>query len=257
MIYFKYLRMVIKTMLQYRLNLLLTAVGQFANAFFMFAGIYLLFERFERLDDWTFGEVAVCYGVVIAAYSLTVCFARGFDVFQNYIRQGTFDRVLLRPRNTVLQIVGANFEFGRLINLVWAFAVLAAAVNHLGQTWTALRVVTLLLMIVSGFFVFSGIFILGATMCFWTVDGLEVVNIFTDGGKELTAYPLTIYSKWLRRFFTFVIPFGAFNYLPLMYVTGRADNPLYTLTPLLGIVFIIPCLLVWRVGVTHYLSTGN
>jgi len=257
MIYFKYLRMVVKTMLQYRINLLLTTIGQFANVFFMFAGIYLLFERFGRLDDWTFGEVALCYGVVISAWSLTECFARGFDLFSGFIRQGTFDRVLLRPRNSVLQILGSNFEFPRLVKLVWAFADLGIAVNNLSTSWSALQVLTLCLMTVSGFFIFSGIFILGATMCFWTVEGLEVINIFTDGGKELAVYPLTIYNKWIMRFFTFIIPFGCFNYLPLMYVTGRADNPLYALTTLLGFMFIMPCLLIWHVGVRHYVSTGN
>jgi ABC-2 type transport system permease protein len=106
-------------------------------------------------------------------------------------------------------------------------------------------------------FIFSGIFILGATVCFWTVEGLEFLNIFTDGGRELASYPMTIYTEWIRRFFTFIIPFGCMNYLPLMYLTDRAANPLYALAPLFGIIFIAPCLLVWGIGVRHYRSTGS
>lgn len=257
MLYFKYIRMVLKTMFQYRLDLLLNIIGQIANVGFMFAGIVLLFERFGKLDDWSYGEVALCYAITISAWSLTECFARGFDVFQRYIRQGTFDRVLLRPRSTILQVLGSNFEVVRLVKLVWAGAILAIAISYAAITWSALKIITVMLMIFCGVFIFSGVFILGATVCFWTVEGLEFINIFTDGGRELSSYPLTIYSKWLRRFFTFIIPFGCFNYLPLLYITGRADNPIYAFTPLLGIAFIIPCLLIWRIGVRHYVSTGN
>jgi ABC-2 type transport system permease protein len=96
-------------------------------------------------------------------------------------------------------------------------------------------------------------------VCFFTVEGLEFINIFTDGGREIASYPLPVYGKWVRRFFTFIIPFGCINYLPLMYLTGRAEqHPLfYMLTPLLGFLFIFPCLLVWRFGVRHYVSTGS
>lgn len=244
-------------MFQYRLNLLLLTIGQLANKVFMFASIAVLFARFGMLDDWSFGEVAMCFAVVTASFSLTECFARGFDVFEGYIRQGTFDRVLLRPRSTILQVLGSNFEFPRLVNLVWAGIVLALAISYTTIAWSAMKVLTLVLMIVCGVFIFSGIFILAASVCFWTVEGLEFVNIFTHGGRDLASYPLTIYTKWLRRFFTFIIPFGCFNYLPLMYLTGRADNPLYGLTPLLGALFIVPCILIWRIGVRHYVSTGN
>ena len=48
---------------------------------------------------------------------------------------------------------------------------------------------------------FTGIFILAATLCFWTIQGLEVANIFTDGGREMAQYPLIIYQKWVTVFF--------------------------------------------------------
>ncbi|WP_373665444.1 ABC-2 family transporter protein [Sporomusa silvacetica] len=87
-----------------------------------------------------------------------------------------------------------------------------------------------------------------------------MINILTDGGKELAQYPLDIYKKWVTRFFTFVIPFGCVNYLPLMFVLDRVEGSsvlLYMLSPLFGIVFIVPCVLLWNYGVRHYLSTGS
>jgi len=258
MIYFKYVRMVLRSFAQYKLSALLTIIGQFFVAFFATIAMFLLFERFENIAGWTMPEVMLCYAVVTIAFAITECFARGFDRFSNMIREGSFDRVMLRPRSTVLQVLGSSFEITRIGRLVQSVIVLWLAVSWL-PAWDSAKIITLVLMILSGIFIFAGVFILGAVVCFWTVEGLEFINIFTDGGREIASYPLPIYPKWIMRFFTFIIPFGSFNYLPLMYLTGRvAGNAvLYMFSPLLGVVFIIPCLLVWRFGVSKYLSTGS
>lgn len=251
--------MVIKSFLQYRLSMGLTIVGQFFVSFFAFAGMYLLFERFGTIGGWTFGEVAICFAVVQTAFASSECFARGFDMFRGFIVTGSFDRILLRPRSTILQILGSNFEITRIGRLVQSFVVLGIAASSLQINWTCVKVFTLIFMILSGIFIFTGIFILGATVCFFTVEGLEFINIFTDGGREIASWPLTIYPKWIVRFFTFIIPFGCFNYMPLLFLVGRAggNEILFMLTPLIGMLFILPCILIWRLGVKHYLSTGN
>jgi len=91
------------------------------------------------------------------------------------------------------------------------------------------------------------------------VQALEVANIFTDGGREMAQYPLDIYAKWVTRFFTFIIPFGAVSYLPLLYILDRTDGPdlLYMAMPLASLLFLLPCLAVWRIGVRRYRSTGS
>ncbi len=99
---------------------------------------------------------------------------------------------------------------------------------------------------------------LAATFSFWTLKGLEVMNIFTDGGREMAQYPLDIYKKEVTRFFTFVIPFGMFNYLPLRYLLNKPDSqPLDALVPLFAILFLFPCIGLWRFGIRHYQSAGS
>lgn len=73
----------------------------------------------------------------------------------------------------------------------------------------------------------------------------------------MSQYPLDIYKKWVTRFFTFVIPFGCVNYFPLMYILDKVSGNyiLYMLSPLYGVLFIIPSLLIWRFGVARYRST--
>jgi ABC-2 type transport system permease protein len=257
--FYKYLLILFKSQMQYRTSFLLLTFGQFFIPFSVFAGVYFLFERFGQLKGWDFYEVALCFGVIHMAFAISECLARGFDTFSTLIVNGDFDRLLVRPRNTILQVLGSKFEFTRFGRLVQSLLVLSWAVSNIGIDWTLLKIITLLLMISSGVFIFTGIFMLAAAMCFWTIQGLEIANIFTDGGREMAQYPLNIYQKWVSRFFTFVIPFGCVNYLPLLYLLDRTEGNevLYMLSPLAGVLFILPCLLVWRIGVRHYRSTGS
>lgn len=258
-LYFKYLRLWVKAQLQYRLSFWLLVLGQFFLPFSVFAGVYLLFERFGSLRGWGFFEVALCFSIINAAFSISECCARGFDSFSTLVSGGDFDRLLVRPRNTVVQVMGSQFEFTRIGRLLQGLAVLIWAAWNLSIHWDLFKAVTLILMIASGVAIFTGIFILAATMCFWTVQSIELAAIFTDGGREMAQYPLNIYQKWVTRFFTFVIPFGCVNYLPLMYILDKVkgNGILYMLTPLYGMLFIVPCLWVWRFGVKHYRSTGS
>lgn len=245
--------------MQYRTSFWLLSFGQFFIPFTVFAGLYFLFERFGQIKGWDFFEVALCFAVIHMAFATSECFARGYDAFSGLVVNGEFDRVLVRPRSTVVQVLGSKFEFTRFGRILQSVMVLCWALMNLSIEWSVVKAITLCLMIISGVLIFTGIYIVAATMCFWTIQGIEVINIFTDGGREIAQYPLNIYQKWITKFFTYVIPFGTVNYLPLMYILGRTEGNdiLHMLTPLIGSLFILPCLLVWHFGVRHYRSTGS
>ena len=61
-----------------------------------------------------------------------------------------------------------------------------------------------------------GLFSVQATMSIWTVQTLEVWAAATYGGVQASQYPLSIYDRWFRRFFTFLIPLAAASYFPVV-----------------------------------------
>ena len=74
---------------------------------------------------------------------------------------------------------------------------------------------------------FFALMVLQATMCFWTTESLELMNILTYGGVETASYPLPIYHRLFRRFFTYVVPLACISYFPIVAVLG-VDDPLGT-----------------------------
>lgn len=261
-LYGRYASISLRSQLEYRASFLMQAGGQFMITGLEFLGIWALFARFGSISGWALEEIALFYGMISISWAIADAFARGFDVFGEIVKQGDFDRLLLRPRSTVLQLFGHELTLRRLGRFLQGAAVLTFAIVTVDVDWSADRVALLLLTIAAGACTFIGLVILQATSAFWTTETLEVWNAFTYGGVTMSQYPAEIYRPWFRRFFTFAIPLACVNYFPGVAILGRPD-PLGTslafqrLAPLAGPIFLLIALQVWKFGVRHYRSTGS
>jgi ABC-2 type transport system permease protein len=221
-----------------------------------FFGIWALFSRFGTLGGWSLREVALIYGLADIAFALSEGIGRGFDKFGSILKAGNFDRMLLRPRSVVLQLLGFELQLMRIGRLAQGLAVLAWAGSALA--WTPATVVVLIAAILGTACTFLGLVVLQATSAFWTIETLEVWNAFTYGGNYAAEYPMAIYRRWFQRFFTAVIPLALTSYYPARAILGRdAIGAIHVLGPLAGIAFLAVSLAVFRIGVRHHASTGT
>lgn len=257
MLYKRYLSMLLKSQLQYKASFVMTAVGQFLVSFTTFLSMYFMFDRFHQVEGFSFSEVLLCFSVVLMAFSFTECFARGFDLFPRLIRTGELDRILVRPRSVVFQVLTSTMEFTRFGRFLQAVLVLCYAIPASGVVWTGDKILTLIAMFLGGCAVFAGLFILYAGFSFFTIDGLEFMNIFTDGSREFGKYPLAIYGEGVLKLLTYVIPIALFQYYPFLYLIGRTQNRWMMALPFLGFVFLLPCYAFFRLGLSRYQSTGS
>jgi ABC-2 type transport system permease protein len=182
---------------------------------------------------------------------------RGFDLFPRMLGNGEFDRALVRPRNVVFQVVASKMDFTRLGRLFQAILVFCYAIPNSGVAWAPDKIFTLCLMVACGCLIFFGLFIIYAAFSFFTVEGLEFMNIFTDGGREFGRYPFSVYGKTILRFVTFVIPLALFQYYPLLYLLDMEQSALYMYLPLAGLLFLAPAYAFFRIGLRRYKSTGS
>ena len=256
-LYLKYFSIHLRSAMQYKASFILTLLGQFLVSFSAFGAIYFLFSRFQSIDSFSFSEVLLCFAVVTTSFALAECFVRGFDMFQTTISNGEFDRIMVRPRNEIFQVLASKIDFSRLGRLVQSLIVFAYALPASGIDWSWDKILTLFLMLLGSFVIFAGLFLVYAAFCFFTTEGLEFMNIFTDGAREFASYPLSIYGNGILRFLTFVIPLACAQYYPLLYLLGKSQNLGYMLLPLISFLFLIPCFVFWRFGVRHYKSTGS
>ena len=256
-LYLKFIAIQLKSQMQYKASFFMTAVGQFLISFSAFLGVYFMLSRFHSVKGFEFSEILICFSVVLTSFAISECFVRGFDVFPRLIQSGNLDRILLRPRNEVFQVLTSNIEFTRFGRLLQALLMLVYAVPASGIVWSFDKIMTVVLMIIGGIAVFSSLFVLYAGISFFTVEGIEFMNIFTDGTKEFGKYPVSIYGKGILKFYTYVVPIALFQYYPFLYLVGRSDSIGLIFLPLLGFLFMIPCYCFYRFGLRRYKSTGS
>lgn len=262
-----YLRLIsikIRSQMQYRssfwLDLLATALVSAVS----FLSIALVLQTFEGIGGWGLWEVAFLYSMVEIGFGLMDLIFGGFDPpnFGNRVRLGSFDQMLLKPANIYIQVLGSEFVMRRLGRVLQATIILSLALGNLNIAWTPLKVAYLPLVLLSIVAFFGGLFIIGAAITFWTIESIEVVNIFTYGGTEMMSYPMHIFPNWLRSFFTYIIPGIFLNYYPALYFLGKPDPlglPAFApfVAPLVGGGILALGLTFWKFGLAHYQSTGT
>jgi ABC-2 type transport system permease protein len=262
-LYLRYLGISLRSQMQYRASFIMVAMGACLAHFTEFIGIWALFTRFGTLRGWGLAEVGLFYGLINVAMNTGEAVARGFDLFPSMVKNGDFDRLLLRPRHTALQVGAQELQLARIGPMVQGLVVLLWAVSVLEIEWTIARIGLMLFTVLGGACLFAGLFVIQATLAFWTTETLELMNTMTYGGRETAQYPLNIYRPWFRKFFTFVVPLACVSYYPILVILGRVDTasgcpPWFGwIAPIIGLLFLIISLQFWQFGVRHYRSTGS
>ncbi len=248
--------------MQYKVSFGLALVGSFLACITEFGVVLVLFGRVPALGGWSIAEVALLYGIAGTCFATAEILAAALDNFQVHIVMGTFDRVLVRPRGALLQVMSEDFALRRVGRIAQAAIVLFVALKLLAVPWTPDRAAVLAMALVCGTVIYFAIFGLSGTFCFWTVQAKEMTHVVTYGGDQFSSYPLDIYAGSVRRFFTFVIPLAFVNYEPALYLLGRPDplglpEAARLMSPLAAAALAIVARFAWQLGIRHYQSTGS
>lgn len=254
-------KMLFKSALQYRASLLMQVIAQFVMTGGEMLAVVVLLSRFQVVGHWGAGEIMFFFGVMQATFALTELFGRGITSFPWFVQRGDFDAVILRPRPLLVQVMVSQLDPRRLGSfLVGVIAVLVAGAR-LNIQWTAMKALLLTEVVLGSMLLLLGLFMIEATMSFFSVKSIEMVNILTYGGRSACQYPVDVYPGVLRFLFTYLAPFAMCMHWPVSWILGAPMTTLpgwaYFLTPLAGAVFFTVMVKVWYIGVKHYRSTGT
>lgn len=255
-LYFKFMAVHLKSAMAYKASFFLSNLGRMLLFLNVYLGVVFLLDRFGTVGGYALPELTVCCGVIALACSLAEFFGRGFDAFARILSEAQFDRLLVRPRGLVFQVLCQDMKSTNLAWVLQGALMLFFGIRMGTIHWTAARALTLAAMVLCGGALFFGEYLINAALCFFTLEGLEVMNIFTDGVREYGKYPFDVYGKGVLWLLTLVVPMALVQYWPLQYLLGRGPG-WYGFLPLLSLLFLIPCTAAWRYGVAHYRSTGS
>ncbi|MHA6530015.1 ABC transporter permease [Paenibacillus sp. BAC0078] len=257
-IYFKYLRMHLLSGMEYKgwwLMLIQVLVVVISDPI----STVLLFSRFGNIGEWTVAHIILVYALAIASFGLAESFCRGFDYFPwQMLRSGDFDRLLLRPRSLFVQVAASRFHLHRAVRPITGICAVFWALSELGISLTPAKIGILLMALAGGCLLYCGVFVLTSGLAFFTIKGLDWIYILTNASYQITRCPEPYMPKALKSMFSFVLPILFISFYPAATICGWGYPKWLGLMALpAGAVFLGFSLLVWRIGVRHYKSTGS
>jgi ABC-2 type transport system permease protein len=246
----------------YRTSFWMQITSNFIVNFAEVLAVFAMFYRFDNMGGWSLAEVAFLHGVSMMTFSVADTLVVGLNSVPSQIRQGEFDRVLIRPMSAWLQSIVSEVSLRHFGQFAQGALIFGYALSQLSIHWSLSKLLMLPMMVVPGVALFSALFTVEAILSFWTVNGVEAVNAFTYGGSTLARYPMHLYNQGMRFLFMWIIPVGFVCYYPSLFVLEK-DDPLGAPDWFMfvgpGIIGLF-CLLItwgWSVAIRHYRSTGS
>ena len=258
LLFFDYFTQYAKVRVSYRGDFFVSLATSFAATVFSLGFVVILFEKAPRLAGWRFEEVLFLYGFSLIPYGFfNVISLNLYDFGNNYIIEGKFDRILLRPISSLFQVLFETFRIESLQEVATGAFCMWYAARHLQFHWTFTKAALLVFFGVCASVIYVSVFLLLSTVSFWFEDRIgvhpPVWNLIAFG-----RYPLSIYSGVIQFFLCWIVPFGLASFYPSVRLLGRTVTPEYApLVPVVAAAFLALAISVWNFGTRHYSSTGS
>lgn len=248
----------IKTLMQSKLNFF---IGFLGCLFVQISGIiflYLIFNNIPLLNGWSINQLVFIYGFSQIP--------RGIDhFFTDYIwllasrmvTNGEFDRYLLRPINPLFQLLFDRVQLDAIGELLIGGFLVAMSIKNGTVYISLINILLFIISILSGAVIYTSIKLFFASLAFWMTNSSPILQLGYEV-SDFAKYPISIYSKPIQIFISFIIPFAFVAFYPASYfITGK--NVLITIGAEVGVAIIFWTISysIFKRGVNAYKSVGN
>ncbi|MDE5780125.1 MAG: ABC transporter permease [Lachnospiraceae bacterium] len=257
------LKMSILARLQYRADSIVATLAVFLREATGIIVIYLALMKFDCINEWNVDEMLFLFSLLFITYSIIVVLFADLRDFSCMIREGRFDRLMVRPRGLLFQLISNNADIiAACGHGMLGLVLFVVSAGRVGIHWDFLTVIYYITTVVGGVLIQGGMFIIFSSLSFYFVETNSIRDIFYWNMRRFAGYPISIYNKLIQVIMIYVVPFAFVNYFPAQYLLRKPDMEEYPeiylyIAPVVGIVIYMAAYVFWRISVKNYKSTGN
>ncbi len=251
----------IRGQLGYRANFALLAVMGVAYQGSGFAFVWTVLRQFHTIDGWSFADIAFLYAMRLLAHAAFYLPLNQLDFLADTVREGSFDRFLVRPLNPLLQLMTNRFQLNAVGDLLTAAAFFAVAASSADVDFSPVHVLYLVAAVIGGALA-EGAFVLATSslgfrfLQIWAVMGL-VDSVYLMFGS----YPIRIFGSTASWLLTWVVPVAFVAYIPSSVMLGRTSGlslspAVAWAAPAVGLAFFAVAYAIWFRQLRGYQSVG-
>lgn len=216
----------------------------------------LIYSTTSGIPGWSFEEFILFQGTIIFvlgfSHFLFVVFP--FSVINN-VREGTFDKILVKPYNTLLYLSSTSVDIEGLAEVFLGLALIIWAGVKLDITIGINALYYLIIIFFALIFQYA-LMVIIASLAFIFIKSYALIDLFFKL-SDLARYPLNIYNSELRFFMTFIFPIAIVSSFPANALLHGLSliNLIKIVLPVFG--FLIITLFIWEYAMKKYTSSGG
>src|SRR5205085_4983797 len=146
------------------------AVQMLHGIFFQVAALVfvaVIVTRFGGIGTWTAGEVIFIVGIRLTAHSLYETLFGNISWVPWFVREGWFDRLLVRPANALIQVIAQSFHVNGLGDLAVGLVALIGGLSQVHLSSPPLAAVEIVVVTVGSVLLEAGIVLMLSSLSFW------------------------------------------------------------------------------------------
>lgn len=215
------------------------------------------FGFINNLAGWTYYQALAVIGSYMIIESFLWAFTRQLNNINNFIKEGSLDGILLKPIDDQFLATFWSGDLEDLVRFITGICILFISVkNTIGFNFV--HIALFILLLVSGCSILYGFNLLVRSFSFWFIEG-SGLWLFMERVTGSSQYPIDIYyNKFVRGFFTFIIPLAFVATVPAKILTNiNIDWKLVAMSFFVCLIFLTGSRWFWKFSLKHYSSASS
>jgi ABC-2 type transport system permease protein len=251
------LRTSMQIALQYRTDFVTEGL---VEVFWMITSIVPLFVVWgvrPTIAGWTFGEALMVTGFFTLLQSvLEGAINPSMALVVEQIRKGTFDFVLLKPKDAQFLVSTARVLPWRALNVLTSIAIFVYGFGRLGRAPSMLDVAEAAALFCASTAILYALWMLSVSLAFYVVK-IDNLTFLFGAVFDAARWPSTIFRGFFRFLFTFVVPLAMMTTFPAEALLGRASHTKLATAALGALLALALTRAVWRRAIGKYTSASS
>ncbi|MFR0823456.1 MAG: ABC transporter permease [Clostridia bacterium] len=247
----------LKSMMEYRVDFIVGMLSQMITQVVELIFIWIIFQNTPSLAGWNMEQLLLLYGITMLSLAFTDFFFDSiYDIGPKYIKDGDFDKILLRPVHPLLSIIGDSKAFTAVGYLLLGIILTISMLVKLQIPITIMLILKILFFGMIGALMVGAIMVIFSITSFYTYKSNEIIwSVFKM--YTFAQYPITIYNTFLRILITCILPFAFIAYYPALNYLQMEQGWVIYIAPMVVIIFWIIAVKIWNAALRKYRSTGS
>lgn len=163
--------------------------------------MYFSLLKFDTINNWNINELMFLFSLIFITYGIFIVFFMALRDFSDWIKHGDIDRVMVRPRGILTQLVlcGADW-LAALGHGTLGITLFILSVNNVGVEWNAATILYYVISIASGVLIQGAVFLFFLAISIYFIETQNLKEIMYWNLRKFAGYPISIYNKFIQHF---------------------------------------------------------